>query len=342
MGSHRHIVSICHIPHICPTCLVPSSVPRWLPCCLRMGHYAHSRSHLASRREGPLRVVCDQRWDKTIQSWIPTEVRYIHAIQCPTSDTILFGAVVCQILVHGTLLSNQCQGQISPYLVVRGTFLYRECLYRIGGRYRIQVQFWRVGVYHQWEQVKPNPIDLPWHWTTQPNAPSFIIFITKIECSGQTVLGISPRTWWVSLVQILEAWCYQEDEGGRNDLIWIYGKEAAYKCSVSTEKNAYPACIACQHKYTEILRESLKLTIFLSLVLSIPFLVLWKTRISLRKKLILLSIFSATIFIMVTAIIRVAVGMDYDRQMNIDWLCFWSFVEVDVGMLSQAFVRLLS
>jgi hypothetical protein len=45
---------------------------------------------------------------------------------------------------------------------------------------------------------------------------------------------------------------------------------------------------------------------------------------------------------MVTAIIRVAVGMDYDRQMNIDWLCFWSFVEVDVGMLSQAFVRLLS
>ncbi|KAF3014342.1 hypothetical protein E8E15_003701 [Penicillium rubens] len=69
------------------------------------------------------------------------------------------------------------------------------------------------------------------------------------------------------------------------------------------------------------------------MILSIPFLVLWKTRISLRKKLILLSIFSATIFIMVTAIIRVAVGMDYDRQMNIDWLCFWSFVEVDVAII---------
>ncbi|KAJ5459329.1 hypothetical protein N7530_011273 [Penicillium desertorum] len=69
------------------------------------------------------------------------------------------------------------------------------------------------------------------------------------------------------------------------------------------------------------------------MILSIPFLVLWKTRISLRKKLILLSIFSATIFIMVTAIIRVAVGMNYDRQMNIDWLCFWSFVEVDVAII---------
>ncbi|OQD99394.1 hypothetical protein PENSOL_c006G00486 [Penicillium solitum] len=54
------------------------------------------------------------------------------------------------------------------------------------------------------------------------------------------------------------------------------------------------------------------------MILSIPFLALWKTRISLRKKLILLSIFSATIFIMVTAILRVAVGMTYDGQMNID------------------------
>lgn len=71
-------------------------------------------------------------------------------------------------------------------------------------------------------------------------------------------------------------------------------------------------------------------------VLSIPFLVLWNTRIPLQKKLILLGIFSATIFIMVTAIIRVAVGMTYDRQMNIDWLCFWSFVEVDVGRLTPS------
>ncbi|KAJ5118144.1 uncharacterized protein N7515_010367, partial [Penicillium bovifimosum] len=69
------------------------------------------------------------------------------------------------------------------------------------------------------------------------------------------------------------------------------------------------------------------------MILSIPFLVLWNTRISRRKKLILLSIFSATILIMVTAIVRVAVGMSYDHQMNIDWLCFWSFVEVDIAII---------
>ncbi|KAJ5561989.1 hypothetical protein N7535_003548 [Penicillium sp. DV-2018c] len=68
------------------------------------------------------------------------------------------------------------------------------------------------------------------------------------------------------------------------------------------------------------------------MILSIPFLVLWNTRISYRKKLILLSIFSATILIMVTAIVRVAVGMSYNHQMNIEWLCFWSFVEVDIAI----------
>lgn len=70
-------------------------------------------------------------------------------------------------------------------------------------------------------------------------------------------------------------------------------------------------------------------------VLSIPFLVLWNTSIPCRKKLILLSMFSATILIMICAIVRVAVGTKYDRQINIDWLCFWSFIEVDIGKLSQ-------
>ncbi|CAG8214086.1 unnamed protein product [Penicillium olsonii] len=69
------------------------------------------------------------------------------------------------------------------------------------------------------------------------------------------------------------------------------------------------------------------------MILSIPFIVLWNTRISRRKKLVLLSMFSATVVIMISAIIRVAVGMEYDRQINIDWLCFWSFVEVDIAII---------
>jgi hypothetical protein len=62
-------------------------------------------------------------------------------------------------------------------------------------------------------------------------------------------------------------------------------------------------------------------------------LVLWNTCISRRKKVILLSIFSATILIMVIAIIRVAIDNTLNSEINIAWLCFWSFVEVDAGML---------
>lgn len=70
------------------------------------------------------------------------------------------------------------------------------------------------------------------------------------------------------------------------------------------------------------------------LVLSIPIIVLWKTRVPLRKKVILLSIFSATVFIMIVAIIRVAVDTTYDQEINIAWLCFWSFVEVGAGAIN--------
>lgn len=35
---------------------------------------------------------------------------------------------------------------------------------------------------------------------------------------------------------------------------------------------------------------------------------------------------------MVVAVVRVAVDNTYDREINIAWLCFWSFVEVDTGL----------
>lgn len=64
------------------------------------------------------------------------------------------------------------------------------------------------------------------------------------------------------------------------------------------------------------------INLVIPIVLSIPTLVLWDTHIPRRKKIILLSIFSATILIMVFAIIRVVVDNMYDREINIAWLCF--------------------
>ncbi|KNG86927.1 hypothetical protein ANOM_005366 [Aspergillus nomiae NRRL 13137] len=69
------------------------------------------------------------------------------------------------------------------------------------------------------------------------------------------------------------------------------------------------------------------------LILSIPILILWNTRISLRKKLILFGIFSATILVMAVAIIRVVVNNSLNSSVDIGWLYFWSFVEMGTGII---------
>ncbi|RAQ62926.1 hypothetical protein COH20_011456 [Aspergillus flavus] len=74
-------------------------------------------------------------------------------------------------------------------------------------------------------------------------------------------------------------------------------------------------------------------TDILNQVLSIPILILWNTRISLRKKLILFSVFSATILVMVVAIIRVVVNNSLNSSVDIGWLYLWSFVEMGTGII---------
>lgn len=50
-----------------------------------------------------------------------------------------------------------------------------------------------------------------------------------------------------------------------------------------------------------------------------------------RKKILLLAMFSATIIIMILAIIRVAVSTGVNRPIDVPWLCFWSFIEQNAG-----------
>ncbi|CAG8887277.1 unnamed protein product [Penicillium egyptiacum] len=188
--------------------------------------------------------------------------------------------------------------------------------------------------------TKPfNPEFLPRYNTFMLfNAPLQILFYSALWCVKFSFMALfyqisaqveSLRIWWF-LVLFCTASVYI---GSVADI--------EYKCSLGGLEYIITQCPRPHHVHYEnrmfwancagdVITDFM---IFLVSVLSIPFLVLWKARISLRKRLLLLSIFSATIFIMVTAIIRVAVGMNYDRQMNIDWLCFWSFVEVDVAII---------
>lgn len=70
------------------------------------------------------------------------------------------------------------------------------------------------------------------------------------------------------------------------------------------------------------------------LLITVPFVILWNVQIPRRKKVVIFGIFSATAFIIVTAIIRVTLVRGISSQMrspSIEWLFLWSNVEVGIG-----------
>ncbi|KAL4965296.1 uncharacterized protein BDV14DRAFT_199993 [Aspergillus stella-maris] len=69
------------------------------------------------------------------------------------------------------------------------------------------------------------------------------------------------------------------------------------------------------------------------LILSIPILIIWPIKMPLRKKIVLLILFSMTLLIMAVAIIRVAVNTSSDRTLDITWLNLWCSVEVATAIM---------
>ena len=68
------------------------------------------------------------------------------------------------------------------------------------------------------------------------------------------------------------------------------------------------------------------------IVISIPVLMLWNVRISLRLKSILIGIFSVTVVVMITAIIRVTTVTSVNEEPDYSWLYFWSNIEMTTCM----------
>ncbi|KAL3481033.1 hypothetical protein BJX99DRAFT_254012 [Aspergillus californicus] len=66
------------------------------------------------------------------------------------------------------------------------------------------------------------------------------------------------------------------------------------------------------------------------LIISIPVLMLWRLRIPLRKKILLMGLFSLTILVIVIALVRVTVN---NLTLDIAWLFFWSFLEVATAII---------
>lgn len=62
--------------------------------------------------------------------------------------------------------------------------------------------------------------------------------------------------------------------------------------------------------------------------------ILWRVSIPLRRKLLLVAIFSLTVIVMAVAIIRVAVVYrSYTKNASLDWLFFWSSIEVATAII---------
>lgn len=69
------------------------------------------------------------------------------------------------------------------------------------------------------------------------------------------------------------------------------------------------------------------------MILSIPTSLLWKVKISLRRKLALMGIFSLVIITMVFAIVRVAVISSESRQPDTSWSYMWSCIEQVIAII---------
>ncbi|KAH8600690.1 hypothetical protein B0O99DRAFT_503041, partial [Bisporella sp. PMI_857] len=76
-----------------------------------------------------------------------------------------------------------------------------------------------------------------------------------------------------------------------------------------------------------------------ALILCFPISILWKIRISIRKKITLSAVFSLVIFTMAVTIVRGSIfggvykSIDKDnmREMNVAWIWFWFSIEFTVG-----------
>lgn len=76
----------------------------------------------------------------------------------------------------------------------------------------------------------------------------------------------------------------------------------------------------------------IELSVDYSIVLSLPFMIVWHVKIPPRKKLVLLTVFSLTVVVMVVAIVRVAVVNSPTKNPSISWLYLWSSIEMTTCM----------
>lgn len=72
------------------------------------------------------------------------------------------------------------------------------------------------------------------------------------------------------------------------------------------------------------------------LVLCFPISILWRVRVTIRKKLLLTGVFCLTVFTIIVTIIRGTIqngksGLDFSKSQNVGWVWFWIVIEFMTG-----------
>ena len=142
---------------------------------------------------------------------------------------------------------------------------------------------------------------------------SFLFFFRRL---GSKVRGIQVW-WWVVLVVTGLTWVASvadiDYQCALSDYMYIVTKCPTLERVHFQNRTFYANCAA------DVLTDIL--------IVSIPVLMLWRVRIPLKQKLLLMAIFSVTVVIMAVAIIRVAVVHENDQNADISWLYLWSGLE---------------
>ncbi|KAJ5738158.1 hypothetical protein N7493_001313 [Penicillium malachiteum] len=164
-------------------------------------------------------------------------------------------------------------------------------------------------------------------------APLTIFFYTSLWCIKFSFLAFflrldskvkSHRIWWY-IVLFVTIGVYFSSVG-----------DIDYRCSVGSFEYIEENCSDLKHVHFQnrtFWANCAGDVITDIMILSIPFLMLWNTRISKRNKIVLFSVFSVTVIVMLVSIIRVVVNVSLDKSVDVSWLYFWSFIEMGTAII---------
>ncbi|MCJ1262604.1 hypothetical protein MMC22_002474 [Lobaria immixta] len=148
---------------------------------------------------------------------------------------------------------------------------------------------------------------------------SFLVFFRRL---GQKVRG--QKIWW---------WCVT----GFTIATWAACiGTIGYKCLLGSLDYIFAECAgpsAQKFQWANLVYICAVDVITDAAIITIPILMLWNVRISWKKKLALMSIFSLTVIVIIVSIVRVTVVNTKNSTPDQSWMFMWSNIEVAVSIV---------